>query len=108
MSQDIYVDEISYRQQATTSHVSSPATMETELLQSTSLKSGTKAYHHAQNMLNITLLCQAQLVPFVQKKIAEMTRKSAPPDCMQELSWHKKALTPHVLNDRPNAFQKMR
>lgn len=79
--------------------------MVTELLQSTSLKSGTKAYNHAQNMLRITLLCQAQLVPFVQKKIAEMTRKRAPPDCTQELSRDK---NPHFPNGRPNAFQKMR
>lgn len=51
------------------------ATMETELLQSTSLRSGTKAYHHAQNMLRIALLCQAQLVPFVLKKRSKKKQK---------------------------------
>lgn len=65
--------------------------METELLQSTSLKSGTKAHHHAQNMLRITLLCHAQLVPFAQKKIAEITRKKRPHlTGMHELSRDKK------------------
>jgi len=43
---NIYVDYISSRHQATTPRVSSPATMETNLLQSTSLKSGTKGNHH--------------------------------------------------------------
>lgn len=59
--------------------------METEMLQSSSLKSGTKTHYRAQkNMLRITLLCQ-------QKKIAETTRKEAPSDRMQELSWQKES-----------------
>lgn len=41
-----------YRQ-TTTSHVFFPATMETELLQSTVLKSGTQPSHHAQIMQRI-------------------------------------------------------
>lgn len=49
--------------------------METELVQSSSLKSGTKTNHHTQNMLRTILLCQAQLIPFAQRKTAETTRK---------------------------------
>lgn len=82
--------------------------METDLLQSTSLKSGAKASHHAQNILRIRLLCQAQLVPFVQKKIAATSRKRASPDyTARALLRQKKALTPHFPNDRPNAFKKL-
>lgn len=82
--------------------------METDLLQSTSLKSGAKASHHAQNILRISLLCQAQLVPFVQKKIAATSRKRASPDyTARALLRQKKALTPHFPNDRPNAFKKL-
>lgn len=82
--------------------------METDLLQSTSLKSGAKASHHAQNILRIRLLCQAQLVPFVQKKIAATSRKRASPDYTAgALLRQKKALTPHFPNDRPNAFKKL-
>lgn len=82
--------------------------METDLLQSTSLKSGAKASHHAHNILRIRLLCQAQLVPFVQKKIAATSRKRASPDyTARALLRQKKALTPHFPNDRPNAFKKL-
>ena len=83
--------------------------METELLPSTSLRSGTKAYHHAQNMLRIALLCQAQLVPFVlRKRSKKMTRKRGQhlTACKSSLATQK-APAPHFPNDRPNAFQKM-
>lgn len=55
-----------YRQ-ATTSHVFFPATMETELLQSTVLKSGTQPSHHAQIMQRI-MQCNGCTVEKKKKK----------------------------------------
>lgn len=70
--------------------------METDLHQSTSLKSGTKAQHHLQNMLGVTLLCAAQLIPFGQTEMEEMSRE---PDitCKSSAATKKKKKNPSHL-----------
>lgn len=64
-------DYSNYRQKASCCVA---ASMETELLWSTSIKTGTKAYNQAQNMPRIPLVCQAKLVPFTVRKKAKITR----------------------------------
>lgn len=94
---------IRYRQQTTTCDVFFPATMETELLQSISLKSGTEDDNHAQNMLRVTLLWKAQLVLFVLMKITCPGKRHHLTGA-QELLCDNNPLESQLPNDRPNVF----
>lgn len=94
---------IRYRQQTTTSDVFFPATMETELLQSISLKSGAEDDNHAQNMLRVTLLWKAQLVLFVLMKITCPGKRHHLTGA-QELLCDNNPLESQLPNDRPNVF----